>query len=355
MVVGAIVAVADLPSKLGLTHERHKTHPAITLDPVNLSHQTLATFSRDLGSHDSAALHPLDQASHPRLALVATSDGALLAQIAPTGEDGPTDQASPDAAAPDVGGTDGDAGGGVGQDEPAPDPDGYDETSPAPAPTPTVDTTPPATTQTTETDMTETPSEPGERSLPQSAETKVPSPDVPIVIPDQIASEDLQQIAQEVQEETGLAGEDCAKDLTRCPGLTAMIGAALTDSTGAPVPVAVAAERLKRALPQMRKVDGPDGPTVDGIGVDVTVHADDLEGKTIYVKWQLFERGGGALQLYGDWLSANSVYRLVPSSDDVDTDLPLWVPWPPGRGRYGIRLLIYVDGTRFTHKDVPLE
>jgi len=158
-----------------------------------------------------------------------------------------------------------------------------------------------------------------------------------------------------VQDATGLAGDGCATDLSGCPGMAAMIGAALTDSDGRPVSVAVAVKRLKRALPQMRRVRSPEGATVDGVGVDATVHADDLKGETIFVKWQLIERGRGELHLYGDWLSANSMYKIVPSSDDEDRDLPLWIPWPPGNGRYGIRLLVYVDGERFMHKDVPLE
>lgn len=119
--------------------------------------------------------------------------------------------------------------------------------------------------------------------------------------------------------------------------------------------VAVAARRLERALPQMHRVETADGPSVDGTEVDVTVHADGLKGETIFVKWQLIERGGGSLQLYGNWLSANSMYRLIPPSDDDDTDLLLWVPRPPRRGSYGIRLLVYVDGMRFMHKDVPLK
>jgi hypothetical protein len=121
------------------------------------------------------------------------------------------------------------------------------------------------------------------------------------------------------------------------------------------VSVAVAAERLERALPQMRRVETAEGPSVDGTEVDVTVHSDDLKGETIFVKWQLIERGTGRLQLYGNWLSANSMYRLIPTSDDDDTDLVLWVPLPPRRGSYAIRLLAYVDGVRMKHKDVPLK
>lgn len=354
MIVGAIVAVAGLPSHLGLTHEEREKHRAITLDPVSLTHRTLAAFSSELEAHEAGASRLHDRG--PRLTRIATSDGALLAQVSATAEDGLPDPAPP----PVVGGSDGGTDESVEQPESATDTDGADETSPTPPPaptpettptptqTPTVQTTPPATTPPM------TAPGPGEPPLPQSTQTKVASPDVPIVIPGPVTFQDLQQVAQEAQD-TGLAGAGCAEDLNSCPGLTAMIGAALTDSTGAPVSVAVAAERLKRALPQMRRVETPDGPTVDGIEVAVTVHADDLEGATIFVKWQLIERGGGKLQLYGNWLSANSVYRLVPPSNDVDADLPLWVPWPPRRGRYGIRLLVYVDGTRFMHKDVPLK
>lgn len=359
VIVGAIVAVAGLPSQLGLTHAEREKHRAIALDPVSLSHQTLAGFSSELGAHHAAAFRPHDQTPQRRLTLAATGDGALLAQAETTGEDSLPDPVPPDSGS-SVDGTDES----LGQHEPAPDAGGDGETNPTtvttptPRSTPTVPATPTdttGTTPTTETETTPAPSGPGEPPLPPSSETKVPSPDVPIVIPDKVTLADLQEVAQEVQVDTGLVGYGCARDLSGCPGLTAMIGAALTDPSGAPVSVAVAARRLERALPQMHRVQTPDGPTVDGIEVDATVHADDLKGETIFVKWQLIERGGGALRLYGNWLSANSVYRLIPSSDDVDTDLPLWVPRPPRRGRYGIRLLVYVDGARFMHKDVPLK
>jgi hypothetical protein len=361
VIVGAIVAVANLPSRLGLTHTQREKHGVVALAPVSLSHQTLAGFSSELGAQHAAAFRPHDQ-PQLRLVLAATGEGVLLAQADTTGDDSQSDPVPPDGGS-SVNGTDES----LGQPEPAPDSDGHGETNPTtvttttptPSPTvpttPTTPTTPTGTTSTTGTETTPAPPGPVEPPLPSSTESKVQSPEVPIVIPNKVTPEDFQEVAQAVQDDTGLAGAGCAEDLSGCPGLIAMIGAAMTDSSGAPVSVAVAAKRLERALPQMHRVQGPSGPTVDGVEVDATVHARDLKGATIFIKWQLIERGAGKLQLYGNWLSANSVYRLIPPSDDVDTDLPLWVPRPPRSGSYGIRLLVYVDGTRFMHKDVPLK
>jgi uncharacterized low-complexity protein len=140
--------------------------------------------------------------------------------------------------------------------------------------------------------------------------------------------------------------KDCSASFSSVGGACYPVG---DGETGNAV---VDARKLLRVIDATRKRPDPETGTSEPVGaaVNFNLTLENLEGRDVVVRWSMYRRGAGS-PLPRDYLVNRRGFEANIDSSPKTVSGLFWVPLPPRRGPYFVRVTAWDGDTRLDYED----